>query len=106
MPLSRRYSPELAPNEGSLFGMDFSAILPPGVGIALGQCAAFTNTVPPQATTLLTVGDVSIVGRTLVAFIEASPQASGVDFQISWIAFDTQDNVWPRVGLVLCAPTS
>lgn len=86
--------------------MDYSAVIPPGVGIALGQCACFTNTNPPVASSLLTIGDVSIIGRTLVAFVEADPAAIGVDFQIQWIAFDTQSNVWPRVGLVLCAPTS
>lgn len=107
MPLSRRYSPELAPNEGSLFGMDYSYVIPPGVGINIGQCAAWENSNPPVPSTLLTVGDVSVIGRTLVAFIEANdPAAEGIDFQIRWIAFDTEGGVWPRTALVLCAQTS
>lgn len=106
MPLSRRYSPELAPNEGSLFGMDFSFVIPPGVGIDFGQCGAWENTNPPVPTTLLTVGDVQVIGRTLIAFIESSGGAEGIDFQIRWIAFDSEGGVWPRTALVLCAQTS
>ena len=33
MPLSRRYTPEWSPGDTGLIGMDFSYILPPGVGI-------------------------------------------------------------------------
>lgn len=110
MPLSRRYSPELAPSEGSLFGMDYSNVIPPGVGIDIGQCSAWENVNPPVPTTLLTVGEVQIVGRTLIAFIEATGNAGqspeGIDFQIRWIAFDSEGGVWPRTALVLCAQTS
>lgn len=33
MPLSRRYSPEWSPGDAATIGMDFSSILPPGIGI-------------------------------------------------------------------------
>lgn len=107
MPLSRRYSPELAPNEGSLFGMDFSSVIPPGVGIDFGECAVVQNTQPVQdASTMITVGTVQVVGRTLIAFIESNQNAEGRDFQVRWIAFDSEGGVWPRTALVLCAQTS
>lgn len=108
MALTRRYSPEMAPNEGSMFGMDFSAIIPPGVGISLGQCAAWRNAFPrvPAPLNELVVGNVQIVGRTLIAFIEAFGPAQGNDYQLEWTAFDTQGNVWPRTGLLLVSPTS
>ena len=86
--------------------MDYSNVIPPGVGIDIGECGAWTNNANPVPTTLLTVGDVSIVGRTLIAFIESSNAAEGIDFQIRWIAFDSEGGVWPRTALVLCAQTS
>ena len=36
MPLSRRYSPEHPPGEECAFGLDYSPLIPVGVGIATG----------------------------------------------------------------------
>lgn len=106
MPLSRRYTPEIAPGESSVFGMDYSTLVPPGVGLAAGALAFLTNTQPPAATAQLTAGPVSVHDRMLYARVTAAGAAAGGDFQLVWTATDTDGNVWPRTGLVLCAPTS
>lgn len=106
MPLSRRYSPEIAPGESSVFGMDFSGLVPPGVGLANGSLAFQTNTQPPAATGNLTAGAVSVHDRMLYARVTAAAAAAGGDFQLLWTATDTDGNVWPRTALVLCAATS
>ena len=108
MPLSRRYSPEVAPGEVAVFGMDFSTIIPPGVGIQAATIDVFTNTNPPVEADQLHVerGTVSWIGRTVYATIKAHPAATGIDYQILWTAVDTDGNTWPRTALVLCAPTS
>lgn len=106
MPLSRRYTPEIAPGESSIFGMDFSTVVPPGVGLSSGSLALQTNTAPPAATSNLTAGAVSVHDRMLYAKVTAAAGAAGSDFQLLWTATDTDGNVWPRTALVLCAPTS
>ena len=47
MPLSRRYSPEHPPGESCAFGLDFSPIVPVGVGLLSGAVAIFTNVASP-----------------------------------------------------------
>lgn len=113
MPLSRRYSPELCPAESCLMGMDFSYVVPPGVGITAGTLMIFTNQQPRQPVHtpqtdkgLFTVGAVQVQDRTLYANITVSDLAEGQDFQFWWTAVDTDGNAWPRVGLCLCAATS
>lgn len=106
MPLSRRYQPELAPGETCVMGMDFSYVIPPGVGITAGTLAFLSNTVPPAPTAALTAGPVSVQGRALYATVSASEGAAGNDFRLQWTATDTEGNTWPRTALVLCAPTS
>jgi hypothetical protein len=105
MPLSRRYTPEHSPSESCVFGMDFSAVIPPGVGIASGSIEIATNTVPPLAADGdWSIGAVQVRGRTLYATLSGGK--SGTDYLISWVAVDTGGNVWPRGALVLCGPTS
>jgi hypothetical protein len=106
MPLTRRYHPEIAPEEFAIFGMDFSTIIPPGVGIASVTASVLTNTVPPAGTTQLVVGAPSWSDRTVYATIGAANTAGGEDFQINWFVIDTNGNQWPRTALLLCAPTS
>lgn len=113
MPITRRYTPELAPAESCLIGMNFDAVIPPGVGIDHGALMIFTNTVPrqpvhtPQADTgLFVVGDVQVQERTLYARITVSDLAEGQDFQFWWTAADTDGNFWPRSAMALCAATS
>ena len=106
MPLSRRYTPEIVPGESCQIGMDFSFVVPPGVGIASGTLAIFTNVASPAASTDLTVGPVTVRGRTVYAPITALAAALGKDYQLRWSATDSQGNVWPRTALLLCAQSS
>jgi hypothetical protein len=105
MPLSRRYSPEHPPAESCNFGLDYSFVIPPGVGIASGSLAIFTNTVPPAAAdTDWTKGAVTVRGRAIYANLSGGIE--GKDYQLRWSATDTEGNVFPRTTLVLVAQTS
>lgn len=105
MPLSRRYSPEWAPGEQCNIGLDFSAIVPPGVGLTGGSLSIFTNSASPAAADAdFTVGAVEVRGRAIYAMLKGG--VSGKDYQLRWIATDTEGNVWPRTALMLCADTS
>jgi hypothetical protein len=85
--------------------MDFSAVVPPGVGIASGTLTFQTNTVPPTSSSDFTVTIAPLAtGRALYATISGG--VSGTDYQLTWTAIDTDGNVWPRTSLLLCAPTS
>jgi hypothetical protein len=105
MPLSRRYTPEHAPGESCSFGLDYSFIIPVGVGIASGAIAIRTNTAAPvDASGDWTIGAVEVRGRAIYAILSGG--VAGTDYQLVWTAVDTSGNVWPRTTLVLCAPTS
>jgi hypothetical protein len=105
MPLSRRYTPEHPPGEHCNFGLDYSFVIPPGVGISAGTLSIFTNTVTPTpADADWTVGPVTVRGRAVYSLLTGGQE--GVDYQLRWTATDTDGNVWPRTTLVLCAQTS
>jgi len=104
MPLSRRYSPEHPPGEACRFGLDFSFIIPKGVGITTGELTIWTNTVAPVQSSDFTIGPVEVRGRTIYAMLSGGVE--GTDYQLRFIAHDTDGNVWPRTALVLCAQTS
>lgn len=105
MPLSRRYTPEHPPGENCSFGVDFSFVIPPGVGLVSGTLAILTNTAAPiDATADWTIGAVTVRGRALYAMLTGG--VAGTDYKLVWTANDTQGNVWPRTCLVLCAETS
>jgi hypothetical protein len=105
MPLSRRYTPEHPPSEACTFGLDFSAVVPPGVGISQGRLDIFTNVVPPVAADAdWTKGVVSVRGRVLYATLSGG--VAGTDYLLRWTATDTDGNVWPRSGLILVGSTS
>jgi hypothetical protein len=106
MPLSRRYSPEHPSSEECSFGMDFSAIIPVGVGIIGGAISIWRNTAPPtQADTEWTfVTPVTVRGR--VVYCTLTGGIEGVDYQLVWTVNDTQGNTWQRTALCLCAQTS
>ena len=106
MPLSRRYTPEIAPYESCQIGMDFSFVIPPGVAISSGTVGCFTNTANPIMSSDLSLGAVTVRGRTLYAPITATGAALGKDYQLRWSATDSQGNIWPRTALLLCAYTS
>jgi hypothetical protein len=105
MPLSRRYTPEHPPGESCLFGMDYSFVLPPGVGIASGTLDIQRNTNPPvEAVNDWSMGQILNRGRALYCRLQGGVE--GVDYQLRWTAYDTQGNTWPRTALILCAQTS
>jgi hypothetical protein len=105
MPLSRRYTPEHYPSESSIYGMDFSYLIPPGVGISGGALTIFTNTQPPVAADADWIkGTVTVHDRTLYATLGGGK--TGTDYMLVWTATDSNGNVWPRAALVLCAYTS
>jgi len=104
MPLSRRYTPEHAPGEQCDYGLDFSFVIPPGVGITTGDLAIFTNVANPVESTDFTIGPVTVQGRTIYANLSGG--VAGTDYQLRWNATDTDGNSWPRTALVLCAQTS
>ena len=105
MPLSRRYRPEHPPGESCSFGLDYSFIIPVGVGIEQGTITIQTNAAEPVAADAdWQIGAVSVRGRAIYATLAGG--VPGVDYQLVWTAVDTQGNVWPRTCLVLCADTS
>ena len=105
MPLSRRYTPEHPPGESCLYGLDYSYVIPPGVGISSGTVTIMSNTVPPaDATADWTIGTVNVRGRAIYARLSGGVE--GKDYQIRWTAVDTDGNTWPRTCLQLCAQTS
>jgi hypothetical protein len=105
MPISRRYSPEHPPAEQCNFGLDFSFIIPPGIGIVGGSLAIFTNTATPVAADAdWTKGPVTVRGRAVYAMLSGGIE--GKDYQLRWTAIDTDGNTWPRTTLVLVAQTS
>ena len=105
MPLSRRFNPEHPPGESCSFGIDFSFIVPPGVGLSSGSLAIFTNTAAPvPADADWQKGAVNVRGRALYAMLSGG--VAGTDYQLKFTAVDTAGNTWPRTALILCADTS
>ena len=104
MPLSRRYTPEFCPGESCLIGMDFSFVIPPGVGIASGRLDIFNNDAAAEDSTDFHVGQVTVLGRVLYARLTGG--VDGTDYQLRWTATDTNGNIFPRTALLLCAQTS
>lgn len=109
MPVTKRYTPELAPGETSVFGMNFDAVIPAGVGIASGTLIIFNHVdgINAGAADDVTAGPVQVLDRTLYATVTAiAVGPDGIDYGLQWTATDTDGNVWPRTALVLCAQTS
>jgi hypothetical protein len=105
MSINRRYTPNFAPGEACLLGMDFSYVIPPGVGIASGTLHFFNNlAVPIPADADFVVGNVTVLGRVL--YCPVGGGSEGKDYQVLWTATDTDGGIWPRTALMLCAPTS
>ncbi|HEY1887138.1 MAG TPA: hypothetical protein VGG86_13995 [Roseiarcus sp.] len=105
MPISRRYTPEHAPGESCSYGLDFSFVVPVGVGVESGTLQIFKNdAVQTPAGADWQIGPVTVRGRAIYASLSGG--VSGVDYQLKWTATDSQGNAWPRTCLVLCADTS
>jgi hypothetical protein len=105
--LTRRYWPALAPGEIAVFGIDFSNVIPFGIGIASGTLFIVQNIVGATGPAIdVTAGAVSVQDRALYATVSADAGASGTDYVLTWTATATDGKVYPRTALVLCAPTS
>jgi hypothetical protein len=105
MPVTRRYTPEHPPGETCSFGLDYSFVIPPGIGIDSAALEIWTNTaVPVRADADWIVSPVTVRGRVLYAQLGGGVE--GTDYQLRWLARDTDANVWPRTTLILCAQTS
>ena len=122
MPLSRRYSPEWPPGEKCAIGMDFSNVIPPGVGIAIAALFVLANQpaivdkstdftsstfVPPNPAIGDTAGyfQANILGST-VYIPDLKGGVAATDYQFDWEVTDTDGNIWLRTALLLCAITS
>ena len=108
MPLSRRYTPDFTPGDSNSIGYDFSPLIPLGVGLKDDGSAAlniYYNTATADgADADFTISPLTIVGRAIYAVLTGG--TLGKDYQLWWTVTDTQGNIWTRVGLMLCAPTS
>lgn len=101
----QRYLPNHPTGETCYFGMDFSMVVPPGVGLTSGALSIFRNiALAPPGDSDFIVGPVEVRGRALYAQLSAG--IAGYDYQLRWTANDTAGNVWPRTGLILVGQTS
>lgn len=102
---SQRYEPSHPPGEVCLFGMDFSFLLPMGVGIRFADLQIFNNTfLSPDVTTDFIIDPVTISGRQVWTRLQGGVEGS--DYQLRWSITDTDGNVFPRTALVLCSNTN
>jgi len=115
MPLSRRYTPSHHPGDLVSIGLDFSTVLPVGVGIesdaldaggnATPRLQILANFNPPEdASSDWTIGDVLVSDRAVYTVITGGQD--GVDYLLRWTITDTLGNVWTRTALMQCAVTS
>jgi hypothetical protein len=104
MSISDRYQPPHPPGEQSAFALDYSAILPPGVGAASGSLSIVQNLNPVAPAPEWTVGAVTTIGRRV--YCSPTGGTEGTDYQLRWTVTDTLGNVWPRTCYVLCAQAS
>ena len=106
MPLSRRYTPEHPPGELCRFGLDYSFLIPFGVGLVNPGLQIWTNTpgdVQPSSDWDIVDGP-HVAGRTVYATLIGGIE--GTDYQLRWSVQDTHGNIWPRTVLILCSQTS
>lgn len=101
----KRYLPDHDPSELCNFGMDFSFVVPYGVGLTTPALTILVNTAnPSDGTADWVVGPLAVFGRTIYA--QLSGGVVGTDYILRWSCSDTAGNNWVRNALVLCAHTS
>lgn len=103
MAIGNRYQPPHPAGESCMFALDYSFILPLGVGIAAADLEIVINTDPVQSQSDWNQGPVQILDRRV--YSQCSGGVEGTDYQLRWTVTDTQGNTWPRTTLVLCAET-
>lgn len=100
-----RYQPSHPPEEVCDFGMDFSFIVPYGVGITSGTLSIYSNLANPVAADSDWIkGAVQVRGRAITSWLSGGH--GGTDYKFVWTAVDSIGNNWTRTALVLCADTS
>lgn len=104
MSINNRYTPSHPAGQSLVYGLDFSAILPPGVTIQQGSASIQYNTVPPTIATDMVATGLPIMGRRLYATISGG--GAGRDYRINFSATDSLGNTLLRSVLLLCAGTS
>lgn len=104
MSVSRRYSPSHPQGSRSIYGVDLSPMLPPGLGIQTADAQILTNTVPPQSDPTINLSDPNFKGRIAWATIQGGTQ--GQDYLIAWTITDNVNNIWLITLALLCAATS
>jgi hypothetical protein len=120
MPISRRYHPEWVPGEKNSIGMDFSTVIPPGIG--LSECNLFIttpsgNNIVDSSTDFTGTGYKPAVGADAgyfttsiadrIAYVpDLAGGTVGKDYRFSWNAIDTSGNEWLRSVQLLCSYTS
>lgn len=103
--ITRRYAPSHDPGDQCLYGIDFSAVIPVGLGIRSGALAIKQNVVPPQdASADWTIGTVEVRDRQLYANLKGGQPAT--DYALEWTVTDTSNTTWVRTALLLCSRTS
>lgn len=104
MAVSQRYQPSHAPDQSAVYAVDFSNMLPPGVGLSQPGVQIQTNTTPPGVALGITTSGGGFKGRQV--WITISGGVAGTDYVITWTVSDTQQNSWVISVLLLCARTS
>jgi hypothetical protein len=102
---AKRYHPDHPSTETCYFGLDFSFVVPYGVGVVSGVLNIFTNAATPvPADGDWTKQPAVVQGRAIYALLSGG--VTGTDYQLRFTATDSMGGVWPRTALVLCAETS
>ena len=104
MAISDRYEPPHPPGEQSTYALDYSPILPPGVGLVSGSLTIVQNLNPVAPAPEWTIGAVTAIGRRVYCPLAGGTE--GTDYQLRWVGTDSLGNVWPRTAYVLCAQAS
>lgn len=104
MAISRRYQPTHPAGQSRVYGLDMSAVLPPGIGVTQPGVTFQTNTTPPGIATGISSSGGGFGARRL--WVTITGGVAGTDYIVTWSFQDTQGNAWVRSILLLCAPTS
>lgn len=105
MPVTARYMPIAPGDSNEALAFDFSPILSVGETVTGGMLTVATNTVPPAASTALTVNYVVVSGSALVASVTAASNGSG-DQILTFTAATTLRPSLSRTALIFVGPTS
>lgn len=104
MALTRRYGPSWPPGEAATIGMDFSALLPPGVALVSGELTIVVNVNPVQPQT--DFAQAAVITRGRQAWCSIAGGHEGRDYACHWTVADSQGHTWERTALLLCGQSA